>query len=334
MCLSGSDCVSGNCTFGLCVAGNCSDGIKNGAETDIDCGGGTCPPCNVGKNCAAASDCAPPFNASAICQGGVCSFICNAGYSNCNGNNTDGCEINISNSVNNCGTCGSVCAIQNATSGCLNGQCVFVSCNPGFADCNNDISDGCETNLNTSPLNCAVCGHSCPNVANGVRICNNGVCDFTCNLGFTKVGNQCVPVAVCGDGIVQGGETCDDGNVNNGDGCSSACQVQAGFTCSGSPSVCNTICGDGIKAGAEGCDDGNNTNGDGCTATCQVQAGYICTGSPSVCVPISCSDAVKNGTETDVDCGGPSCPKCVNGKICGSPSDCISGNCVSGFCAP
>src|SRR5205823_3728276 len=50
--------------------------------------------------------------------------------------------------------------------------------------------------------------------------------------------------------------------------------------------------------------------------------------------PPTCSDGVKNGTETDVDCGGTSCPKCANGKVCSLATDCSSGNCSAGVCAP
>ena len=46
----------------------------------------------------------------------------------------------------------------------------------------------------------------------------------------------------------------------------------------------------------------------------------------------ACADGVQDGQETDVDCGGPSCRKCVGGKQCGSPSDCFSGNCAAGTC--
>jgi cysteine-rich repeat protein len=46
---------------------------------------------------------------------------------------------------------------------------------------------------------------------------------------------------VCGDGLVAGSEACDDANNNNGDGCSSTCQVDPGFECSGTPSVCSLI---------------------------------------------------------------------------------------------
>lgn len=47
--------------------------------------------------------------------------------------------------------------------------------------------------------------------------------------------------------------------------------------------------------------------------------------------PGSCSDGKKNGTESDVDCGG-TCAKCVNGKTCNGSSDCSSSACVDGVC--
>lgn len=41
----------------------CTDGIKNGDETDVDCGG-SCPRCAAGKSCQTRDDCQ-----SAICEG-------------------------------------------------------------------------------------------------------------------------------------------------------------------------------------------------------------------------------------------------------------------------
>ena len=51
----------------------CTDGIKNGTETDVDCGGGSCPRCATGKTCASRNDCA-----SARCAGGTCQTCTNA----------------------------------------------------------------------------------------------------------------------------------------------------------------------------------------------------------------------------------------------------------------
>lgn len=48
----------------------------------------------------------------------------------------------------------------------------------------------------------------------------------------------------------------------------------------------------------------------------------------------SCADGTKNGDETDLDCGGSACPKCGDGASCLSGSDCTSGECDGGVCAP
>ena len=39
----------------------------------------------------------------------------------------------------------------------------------------------------------------------------------------------CLPPAVCGDGKAGLGESCDDTNTVNGDGCSSTCQIEAPY---------------------------------------------------------------------------------------------------------
>jgi cysteine-rich repeat protein len=64
----------------------------------------------------------------------------------------------------------------------------------------------------------------------------------------------------CGNGWIEAGEPCDDGNTVSGDGCDSACQVE-------SPAVC----GNNVVEAGEECDDGNTVNGDGCSSSCQVE---------------------------------------------------------------
>ena len=57
-CLDNTDCTSGICDAGLhCQKAACKDKIKNGDETDIDCGG-SCSPCPYGRKCGANTDCA------------------------------------------------------------------------------------------------------------------------------------------------------------------------------------------------------------------------------------------------------------------------------------
>jgi cysteine-rich repeat protein len=63
--------------------------------------------------------------------------------------------------------------------------------------------------------------------------------------------------SLCGNGIPDVGEFCDDGNRNDQDACTNEC-VPA-------------VCGDGIvETGVEECDDGNNVETDACTHLCQL----------------------------------------------------------------
>ncbi|MEK6964446.1 MAG: hypothetical protein AABX70_08560 [Nanoarchaeota archaeon] len=48
--------------------------------------------------------------------------------------------------------------------------------------------------------------------------------------------------------------------------------------------------------------------------------------------PTNCSDHIQNQNESDVDCGGPSCGKCISGKACLFGVDCESTNCVEKVC--
>jgi hypothetical protein len=69
---SGTACNGGGTCNGAgsCNLNQCQDGIRDGAETDIDCGGGTCAPCAIGKGCFVGKDCT-----SGICTANVCSAV-------------------------------------------------------------------------------------------------------------------------------------------------------------------------------------------------------------------------------------------------------------------
>jgi hypothetical protein len=62
-------------------------------------------------------------------------------------------------------------------------DCGACGCPMGYADCNNNMADGCETPLN-SPMNCGACGHVCQQVG-GINACvlsgNMYVCQPTCD---------------------------------------------------------------------------------------------------------------------------------------------------------
>ena len=93
----------------------------------------------------------------------------------------------------------------------------------------------------------------------------------------------------------------------------------------GTPCSNDTECGGGqCKLGAcvpgAKCTDDSQCNGDRCSA-----------GS---CVPVACTDGTKNGTETDVDCGGAVCARCPNSKACVAATDCADKICTGNVCVP
>lgn len=66
--------------------------------------------------------------------------------------------------------------------------------------------------------------------------------------GSGRILSHCAPI--CGNGVLTGGETCDDSNATSGDGCSSTCGIEAGFVCTGQPSSCHAVTAPTITAPA------------------------------------------------------------------------------------
>ena len=66
--------------------------------------------------------------------------------------------------------------------------------------------------------------------------------------------------AECGNDVEETGEGCDDGNLVDGDGCSSICQQEQ-----------LAECGNDVEEAPEECDDGGRENGDGCDENCLVE---------------------------------------------------------------
>ena len=63
-----------------------------------------------------------------------------------------------------------------------------------------------------------------------------------CSDDNENTANEPTVVDTCGNNQLDGLETCDDGNNEGGDGCSSSCQIEAGFQCSDDvPSSCADI---------------------------------------------------------------------------------------------
>lgn len=154
-----------------------------------------------------------------------------------------------------------------------------------------------------------------------------------------------IQYARCGDGAVNPGEQCDDGNKVNNDGCSAVCGLEnlcgnrvinMGEQCDdgnrvngdGCSNVCQTevLCGNGIVNNGETCDDGNLLAGDGCDATCRIE-------------PAACGNGRVEGGENCDDgnvANGDGCSSvCILEGQCGNNrldllEQCDDGNGVDG----
>src|SRR5262249_8596508 len=143
VCPAGTTCVNGTCSCGgaliscsgMCVnpttdpsnCGGCSMLCSSNHMLTITCNGtcnGTCntgySDCNNDKrldgcevatgsnvnNCGSCGKVCSTNNLTPNCTNGVCGGTCFPGYTNCNGNISDGCEIHTDADINNCGGCG------------------------------------------------------------------------------------------------------------------------------------------------------------------------------------------------------------------------------------
>jgi hypothetical protein len=185
-------CKLGQCTVASCSAGfrNCDGNATNGCETNTQTNADNCGAC--GTVCTVA-------NGVADCTSGMCGAAsCTAGFTDCDNNPTNGCEVKTSNDPENCGTCSHVCSVPGADTSCTNGTCILGFCNAGFKNCNNQASDGCEVNTQTDPNNCGACGNVC-SFANAVAGCTNGMC--TCVAGACgPSGSTCTTNTQCMSG--------------------------------------------------------------------------------------------------------------------------------------
>jgi cysteine-rich repeat protein len=124
----------------------------------------------------------------------------------------------------------------------------------------------------------------------------------------------CPTVAYCGNGAIDPGEVCDDGNNVNGDGCASDCRSLES-------------CGNGIvdSAAGEECDDGNLSNNDACLDTCRLNRcgdGFVEFGVEA------CDNGGINDASCNANCTLPTCGDAITNTAAGE--QCDDGNAVNG----
>ncbi|MBN2717364.1 MAG: DUF4215 domain-containing protein [Deltaproteobacteria bacterium] len=140
-------------------------------------------------------------------------------------------------------------------------------------------------------------------------------------------------VSICGNGILEPGEFCDDGNTLDSDGCYFDCKTQdPAYICDppGKPCVVGAVCGNGLLETTELCDEGPENQTGACLDECKtVLDGWSCPlpGRPCVELPV-CGDGIRakgeqcdDGNVADGDGCSSTCAqsdgyRCIPGQLC------------------
>lgn len=231
---------------------------------------------------------------------------------------------------------GEQCDDGNTTSGdgCT-AACMLELCgdrvvnNAGAEDCEPPDTALCDSNCRLRAATCGDGYKTPPEQCDDGNAADGDGCTNACTLEFCGDGavndagaEDCEPpgtasctdrctlrALLCGDGFTAGSEECDDGNLVDGDGCSSACTVEV-----------PPGCGDGEVDAGEECDDGNLARGDGCGARCTLEV---------------CGDGIVNNADVE-ECEPPNTALCgadctFRAPVCGdgyrtAPEQCDDGN--------
>ncbi len=177
-----SRCMASRCSAISCAGafldcngdlGRSGDGCEiDGNSDELHCGG-------CGVQCPAL-----PHVTATSCLVGVCGFDpardCDAGWTDCNGVTSDGCETQLGTDTH-CARCDDVCAV---TSECdASRTCRPRVCPTPTADC--DANGSCETNLSNTVASCGACGTSCSGRA-ATWSCTAGECRVASCVGAAR----------------------------------------------------------------------------------------------------------------------------------------------------
>ena len=302
LCAGAFGCkASEYCSGGACLS--CSDGLHDGDETDVDCGGAHCPPCGLGKGCGVAGDCTV-----SSCVGGMC-----LGAS-CGNAVKDGTETDV-----DCG--GPDCLPCAQGKGCTGGgDCVTGTCADGVC---------CATACNGAADTCKSC--AIPGQQGTCSALPQGVDDAVCLMQATcDVGAQCVSAtgkAHFGDPCTQGSD-CFNGACRAG-----SCKLQNGDACAEDAACVSGRCsGNTCASCAAGAECASGT----CNAgACSLPGGFLCTNNAD-CATLQCVNGACNGSGACAPatcvthfCKNMACQTCSTSADCPLNTPCTGGTCLA-----
>lgn len=301
---------------------HCTNRMVDADETDTDCGGQDCDPCELGRSCEANVDCVNDSCTMGLCQMPSC---------------TDDVKNSSETDVDCGGTGCPPCrddrrCVQNAdcqSKNCDGGTCAAPTCSDRIL--NGDESDrdcGGDCNPCDSGRMCVIDGDCIqPDVdVAGVTTCDDGICAVTCGPGLGD----------CNGRAADGCETNINTDLNHCGACDSLCDPDhAVGRCEAGMCGIDSDAPDGGCLGAwedcnsdpvDGCEANLNNDPDNCGACATDDPTAICSnaGGTSDCSSGICSiacddgyddcddDARNNGCEADLNASVLNCGSCGN----------------------
>jgi len=279
-CPSGSFCYLQQYCF------SCNDGVKNGDETGVDCGG-SCPRC-LGALCTANTQCASGFCVDGVCCSTACDTPCQA----CNIANKLGTCFNLPKGTPDPGICDAAGEACTGSGSCAptnglkmlgeacttNAECFSGICVAGNI-CGLSVGDTCGAHY---PCSTKLCFNNVCTTCNGNSQCDSKECFSNTNCAIPP-GELCTPSLMNPAPVCMTGTTC-QGQL---------CKLPAGAACINNAS-CDGFCDQVTKtcspcATSAQCNGGTCQNGacflpvgSSCLAGSQCLSG-VCAGFPPKC---------------------------------------------------
>ena len=276
-CISNAQCAASgrvcDTVNDVCVAPTCTDLMKDGSETDIDCGGSTCSACGNGMMCSIGGDCTSGYCAGTTCAACTLDTQC-PGTSFCD-LATGKCTPDKSNG-NPCGGDG-----QCVSGHCSDNLCCDQACNGTCQACSG-AKKGTGVNGTCGAI---ILGLDPDNECPGIYACGGAGACQSCS-DSTKNGAE--------TDVDCGGGTC--GKCGTGKMCSIPADCLSNTCTSG---TCGELCGNGTIGTGEQCDDNNTTSGDGCSSTCSCEVTRTKT---LTSLNVSIPDNLYNGSLASMAC--------------------------------
>lgn len=357
-------CEDGNlCTTGdFCTGGECKPGEMTYCDDSSECTADSCNPdtgeceyvavngCVINGECVdigtinsvnICEKCDPTVSSSAwapltgvkcddyiggraLCDAGECSYICDFGLGDCNGDLADGCETETTLNRDHCGACPIICEPGTV---CTDSECA-PACSSPLVACGGHCVD-----TDSDPINCGDCGTVC-DFPRAVPACIDGLCAIdSCLEGFASTNGDDEDGCEC---VIFGQETCnglDDDCNGLTDDVPAGDLIGDSMNCGACGRVCSTVSADtyGVCAGTscaglpcpEGFYDSDDLPTNACEHECIILGNDVCNGTDD-----DCDGDVDEGFELDSD--PLNCGLC--GHVCAMLNHVDEAGCRGGIC--